>query len=132
MLLGFVGVLAIKKSNPLYDSVWFEFLSGLGIAVAGISGNILLLLRKPVALPLCTANMGFTILSIGVGVWQILVMALHATDFTRQAAMAGGGIFTLTLRLVLLLLYIHMLSRARKYFAAAGGAAAVQGDSQRV
>jgi hypothetical protein len=106
--LGVVGYVVLKQQNNLQStSAVFEIVTGTGIVIFGLSGDLLLLLKQRWALLLAIASLVFTLASIGIGIWQMSNMygAMAGNDAARQVGYVVGGVFTLMVRVGIVVAY---------------------------
>ena len=121
ILIVFLGVVAYA-ALPAEDAVdtptfGLEIITGLGIAVFGIAGNIFLLNRQGWAVVLGYLCVGATVASILVGVWGVVLGAqeIEANSPEMAGFIVGAG-FSVMLRLVLLGMYIVALAKFSNWF----------------
>ncbi len=115
VVLGFIGWSALTQANPndpLLATVLFEIGAGAAMAFFGIVGNSLLLAKKPIGVVFGWGLVAATLVSIGVGVWQLSIMAEAYPDGSpeRVGAYIGGGVMVL-IRLTILILFGVALMR---------------------
>lgn len=107
--LSIAGWSAMAADDPLRPTAIFEIVAGAGIVVFGIPGNLLLLLRRTFAVVLAYILVGFTVLSVLVGIWQLaLTFPMQDDPAVRIGIVLGGG-FMLVVRLALLGAYTYAL-----------------------
>ncbi len=119
-LLGTVGYMAMGGAiNPALPemAILGEILSGWGIAVFGIIGNTLLLMRKPAGAVfgfLCVAS---AFVSIGVGLWQTgyIFEQFPEGSPARIGAYFGAGITTV-IRVALAVLLLSAILRFSTWY----------------
>jgi hypothetical protein len=121
ILAGFsaIGFAMMEKGSPLYPTAGLEVISGLGIALFGIPGNIMVLLKKPGGIPLCYLNVASTVLSLIVGVWQATILVGNTSGGAETVGALFGGMVALVVRAILLVLYIAVVRMAQKHFSEA-------------
>ena len=126
VVLSIVGYLALQQEeSPMLASVVGEILTGVGIAIFGITGNALLLARKRWAVALGYLAALFALGSVGVGLWQLAFVLdqFPAGSPQRIGAMIGGG-FVAAVRVLIIGLYVAGLlmvtSSARRVAASPG------------
>ncbi|MCE5277754.1 MAG: hypothetical protein ABFD92_15800 [Planctomycetaceae bacterium] len=113
VIFSVIGWASLSRSNELYQTAVFEVLSGLGIALLGVPGNILILMKKKIGCALGWGNIVFTGMSIAVALWQAPM--LHKMQSGAEAAgFIGGAILAVLVRVGLLVIYIVTVVRASK------------------
>jgi hypothetical protein len=123
LLIVLLGVAAFAtlgpEEAPDAPSFGMEVITGLAIAVFGISGNILLLNRQRWAVVFGYLCVGATVASILVGVWGAVLGAQEIGGNTPELAgfVVGAG-FSVMLRLALLGMYIVALAKFSAWFKA--------------
>jgi len=114
VLLAVIGGFMMEKDNPLAKTVWMEIASGVGIAVFGLSADILLLCRKGAGVALAVAALVFTFLNVGVGVYQLTIPhSLHSETLARIGMFIGGGLM-LACRLAFNAVYVVVIVQVRR------------------
>jgi hypothetical protein len=104
------GYFAVPADNILYASALWEVITGLGIALFGVPGNILLLCRKRWAVGVCYLATLFALGSVGVGLWQLTLMLESVPpDAAERVPMMVGGAIMAFIRVAILLMYIWAL-----------------------
>ncbi|MBN1552724.1 hypothetical protein JW979_14720 [bacterium] len=114
--LSIIGYMAMEANDPIRGTAVFEIITGFLIFAAGLTANILCLLRKYIGITLGYINVGVTILSMIVGIWQITIM--HDAVRPGSAESFGfliGVIASITIRLGILGLYIAALILFKKF-----------------
>lgn len=94
VLLGIVGFFAIPADDPLKPTVVAEVATGAGIAIFGLLGYTMMLMRKRVGIPLFWICFVSVLGSVIVGAIQ-LSLIVDAQNFQgpeRIGAWVGGGI----------------------------------------
>ena len=107
VLIGIVGYGSLLQAkDPLLPTALGEIVSGLGIALFGIAGDVLALLRKPWAVWLCCLALLSTFASLGVALWQVTIQGSNfpAGSPQRMGFYIGVG-FVLIIRLTIIALY---------------------------
>jgi len=89
----------------LYTSVPFEVLSGAGIALFGIPGNIGMLMKRGWGAVLGLLSIASSLLSLGVAVWQLTLMFPSSNNPAEQAGFIGGAAITMIIRVTIIGLY---------------------------
>ena len=116
-----IGWAMMEKGSPLYPTAGLEVISGLGIALFGIPGNVMVLLKKPGGIPLCYLNVACTVLSLIVGVWQATILVGNTSGGAETVGALFGGMIALVIRAVLLVLYIAAVRMAQRHFSEVPG-----------
>jgi len=106
--LGVVGYMALKEQGGgLALTAPFEIAAGAGIVVFGLSGDLFLLLKQKWALGLAGLALLSTVASMGVGIWQLIVLyqPMAGGDAAQQAGYLVGAGFMLLVRLGIVVAY---------------------------
>jgi hypothetical protein len=120
-LFALLGFAVIAQDDPMRQTVIFEVATALAIAIFGIPGDTLILLKKRVGVSLAAVKTLFTLASMAVGVWQGFLMfpadlsGPEGVGFLVGFIVGAGSVFAI--RLVLLALYIAALVQANKRLA---------------
>ncbi|MCK9554788.1 hypothetical protein M0R36_03095 [bacterium] len=118
VLLGIIGMISLQKDDPIYFSGYFEILTGAGIAVFGLWANIALLAKKPSGITMAYYNIAFTIGSVLVGIWQIIIQSSAvAGDAVRVASFSIGSGFAFIIRIALLACYFIAVKKFKLWMA---------------
>lgn len=113
-IMGYSELAAL--GHPMAMAAPWEILTGIGMVICGILGNILLLAKKRAGVAIGWGLMGCTIGSIAVGLWEASIMLGQFPDGSPQKV--GGYIgaaITLVIRLALVVLYIIALNKASAF-----------------
>ncbi len=104
------GMIAEETGRMVFRTGLAEVLTSAGIVLFGIPANIGLLCKKPWGLILAWVVAAITVGSIGVGVWQLILMVQPIPEGSMERIAAGaGGLIAGTFRVVLLGLYVGAL-----------------------
>ncbi|MBT4864978.1 MAG: hypothetical protein HON53_07670 [Planctomycetaceae bacterium] len=113
--IGFVALGLINYQNlegPLLESAMFELITGAAIVLFGIAGNGLMLAKQAWAVALGWLNLGATLGSIGVGIWQASIfldeMAQNGGEAERIGGYIGAG-FSILVRVGIIFTYLFAL-----------------------
>ena len=101
----------LPADNPLATTVLWEIAAGAGIVVFGLSGDLLLLLKKPWAMGLAWLSVLSTLGATAVGVWALSLLAepMAGNDQAKQIGFWVGGGITLLVRLGILVVFVAAL-----------------------
>jgi hypothetical protein len=112
VVFSLVGYSTMGANEPLMATAIYEILTGVVIAGVGLLANILLLCRQGWAVVLGYVTSLATVASVGVGLWQLSLMAPQAGgDPAQQAGFMAGAGCSLVFRLILIVLYVAALVR---------------------
>ncbi|MDD5645260.1 MAG: hypothetical protein PHO00_07450 [bacterium] len=116
VLLGIIGMISMRHEDPIYFSGYFEILTGAGIVVCGLWANIALLIKNPMGITLAYYNIAFTIGSMLVGIWQIIIQAsMLGGDTVKIASFSVGAGFTFIVRIAVLSCYFIALKKFKMW-----------------
>ena len=103
--MSMIGATMLPANNPLLQSVPFEIATSLGVAVCGLTGNTLILLKKKLGVAISVGTVLFTVGSIGVGAWQAMLLCPAKLNTPEGVGHVIGVAFALIVRTILLVLY---------------------------
>jgi len=106
-----IGAFTIKPGNVLKPTVSLEIISQTGILIFGVTGNILLLLKKRMGLPIAIVATLFTALHILNSAYQLQLTLQQVSDHQRASFMMVGAGSMFLFRFALNGIYIFVLSR---------------------
>jgi len=115
-LLSIVGMVGISRTSPIFYSGMFEILFNSMIVIFGLSGNILILCKKPLGVKLAYINIMATIGGMLVGIWQVLSM-FDTGDKAKFIGAIIGLLMMVMARSVILGFYWNAISKAKAFFA---------------
>lgn len=117
-ILGYASGAAAEMGT----SVLFEIITGIGIAVFGVLGNGLLLARKPIGVTFGWLLVLSVLGSLAVGLWQAFMLWSDMEPGTPEfIGIVIGLVFTLAIRVSLLIAYIAALMMFGKWLRAQAG-----------
>ncbi len=107
-LFGILGYQVLKESHsPLVPTIPFEIACALGVAVFGVTADILGLMRKPAAVWVGCLALLATLGSQGVGLWQVGIQSEQfPADSPQRVGFYIGAGFMLIFRLSIAAAYI--------------------------
>jgi len=127
--LSFVGWAAMEGQDaPLERTVIFEILTGAGMAVFGLVGNIMMLCRKVVGTVFGWLLVAFALGSLGVGVWQGSIIFSQFEPGSPQfigGIIGMGGVLVVRLGLIVAYSFAIIWFRQAMVGTAAPNAASV-------
>jgi hypothetical protein len=107
--LSVIGWMAMVPGHFLRNTILFEIGSQAGILLFGVSGNILLLLRKRLGIVLGAAATVFTAIHIATAIYQLTLMHSGTDDPAKSTIVFISAGLTLLLRIGLNVTYVYVL-----------------------
>jgi hypothetical protein len=121
-LLAILGMTLLPDGSPLHAAALAVVATTVGIAVFGILGNTLLLLRKPAGVTFGFVDLTFSALGIAAGLWDGILRLgepAEAAESARRHGMEVGLVLAVIVRVALNVCYAIALNQAAKTLAAA-------------
>lgn len=114
-LLGCAGLVGVGKDSPLFYPYMFEVLFNFMIVMFGVSGNIMILSKKPIGIKFAQMNIIVTIGSVLVGGWQVFAKFTNNDTPSLIGTIIGFSVVVI-MRCVLLGFYCSAIAKAKVFF----------------